>query len=817
MQLSPLARGGRRPRLGGGPGVRGAARGGPEPGRGAGLPLDSAAGIGAVAFAGLILSTLPAFLGIAVGPGVVLALLGGTALAYFVAGPHAATRRWRIGLPLGLVCAGAAAGLVRLLLPGGGQAIAGYAVNVATQLVSWQASGGASLSPPAPVPVTAVLGFAVSLPVFVAARAGRPALALLLGFALLVIEWEFVDNATVRLFWPLVGISLFWLAADRARETALRTEAGVGSPTPWTAFGMAGLAGLLVLAALAVVPRQGAPANLGSLGVWIDQLPIIGSMEKATREGDLGFGPQAPSSGNASAPGPGGGGGSALRTGGFSLQQTGFSADVAQLGGPASPDNSVALQISVSGSGALPSILYLRGAVRDLYTGKGWLPDAEAQTADPAWASATAGQLGRDFLSGAAIPAPYTLLSAHIELEAAVSDNLFTALVPLRLPVADVTWDEAGEVWAPAVPVKGFGYDLTAAVLGPDVWDGTGLAAYTASSLGGRTVSPLQALDLAERGVTVLAEPGPGAAAAGGTLPVASDLQLPSTLPAAVGDLARTWTAGLGQDPLLEALAIQQHLKADYTYTLDAPAVPASQDFVSYFLFDSLRGYCTSFSSAMVVLLRTLGIPARWVEGYRVALPPQGGTFLVRDNAAHAWVEAYVAPYGWLTFDPTPAAPPAAQPATAAESRGIGARLGLLQDAAAARWWVLAGLPGALLVLLLGGAAANVLDEHRAAPTPGHAAQRVWRACERVGARYGRPRDRSETPAEYLAALTLLVPGGAAAAAGLAAEYGRIRFGAGEPEDVLWRRADRLRAHWTAMQASLRAAAPWTYPLRRWL
>ena len=89
------------------------------------------------------------------------------------------------------------------------------------------------------------------------------------------------------------------------------------------------------------------------------------------------------------------------------------------------------------------------------------------------------------------------------------------------------------------------------------------------------------------------------------------------------------------------------------TYDLDTPAVPAGEDFVLYFLTQSQRGYCVHFASATVLLMRALGIPARYVTGYAVS-GAAGETQLVTEDSAHAWVEYYVSGKGWLPVDPTP-------------------------------------------------------------------------------------------------------------------------------------------------------------------
>jgi len=78
-------------------------------------------------------------------------------------------------------------------------------------------------------------------------------------------------------------------------------------------------------------------------------------------------------------------------------------------------------------------------------------------------------------------------------------------------------------------------------------------------------------------------------------------------------------------------------------------------DWVEYMLFESQRGYCDDFATAMVVMLRTQGIPARFVQGYVLAdRDPIRRDYVVRESLAHSWVEVYFDGYGWLRFEPTP-------------------------------------------------------------------------------------------------------------------------------------------------------------------
>lgn len=109
--------------------------------------------------------------------------------------------------------------------------------------------------------------------------------------------------------------------------------------------------------------------------------------------------------------------------------------------------------------------------------------------------------------------------------------------------------------------------------------------------------------------------------------------------------------------PYDKAKAIETYLRdpANYTYTLTPPIAPSNVDPISYFLFDSHKGYCEFFATAMGDMLRSLGIPTRLVNGFG-----PGGydttiqAYVVRSEDAHTWVESYFPNYGWIPFEPTP-------------------------------------------------------------------------------------------------------------------------------------------------------------------
>ncbi len=131
---------------------------------------------------------------------------------------------------------------------------------------------------------------------------------------------------------------------------------------------------------------------------------------------------------------------------------------------------------------------------------------------------------------------------------------------------------------------------------------------------------------------------------------------LPASLSKRIGDLAHRWTDDL-PSPQEKASAIEGHLRHEFIYDLHSPSSGTPEP-VDHFLFESRRGHCEFFSTAMALMLRTVGVPSRNVTGF------VGGTwnrfgryYAVREGDAHSWVEAYLddpARPGWRTFDPTP-------------------------------------------------------------------------------------------------------------------------------------------------------------------
>lgn len=171
---------------------------------------------------------------------------------------------------------------------------------------------------------------------------------------------------------------------------------------------------------------------------------------------------------------------------------------------------------------------------------------------------------------------------------------------------------------------------------GDFVYWGSGAPAYTAYSRAGPP--PAEALRAPARGYRPSED---------------HFLQLPRRLDPRIPALADSLTAGL-DNRYDRAMAIQRWLQT-FTYTRQLPAT-ARETTLQYFLFERRAGHCEYFSTAMVVMLRSLGIEARNVNGFLGGQWNDFGSYLVvTQNEAHSWVEVWFPGYGWVTFDPTPA------------------------------------------------------------------------------------------------------------------------------------------------------------------
>jgi transglutaminase-like putative cysteine protease len=350
------------------------------------------------------------------------------------------------------------------------------------------------------------------------------------------------------------------------------------------------------------------------------------------------------------------GGGGTGRSG--AAARTGYGGDDSVLGGPIRQDDSIAFT-AVTGK-----LTYWRGEAKTFYTGKGWESggavdettspqparsiEQEVTLVDPTlvdrlFAGGSVERVeelvarsGRVMLPEESVMNVY---GSYLVTDRNVKDPLRYYRLKVSVPLERTQWSSSGEETQSR---ESFSEGSRVTAAGPEA---------TASG------EPTGA-DTAPNPDKFLAE-----------------LQLPPGLPDRVRLLAETIVMDRTDD-YGKADAVESFLKTNYTYSMDVPEPPKeSADFADTFLFDGKAGYCDYFSTSMVVMLRSVGIPARWVKGFspgevtggaELAADEGGGIpVTVRNLNAHSWVEAYIAGSGWMTFDPTPgnSVPLAAEPA----------------------------------------------------------------------------------------------------------------------------------------------------------
>jgi protein-glutamine gamma-glutamyltransferase len=183
-----------------------------------------------------------------------------------------------------------------------------------------------------------------------------------------------------------------------------------------------------------------------------------------------------------------------------------------------------------------------------------------------------------------------------------------------------------------------------------------------------------------------IAQPAPSVLRrAGGNYPPDLDagyLELPRTLDPRIRSLAEQITAS-SDNRYDKASAIETYLRTHFQYTLQlSRTVP--RDPLANFLFERKQGHCEYFASSMAIMLRTLGIPARIVNGFHSGeFNDLTSQYVIRASDAHSWVEAFFPNYGWISFDPTPG--------VSTSVRAGWNRVALYVDAMASFWrdWVI--------------------------------------------------------------------------------------------------------------------------------
>ncbi len=293
-------------------------------------------------------------------------------------------------------------------------------------------------------------------------------------------------------------------------------------------------------------------------------------------------------------------------------------------------------------------------------------------------------------------------------------------------------------------------------------------------------------------------------------------LQLPDELPNRVRTLAHRLTA-TAPTPYDRALAIERYLRR-YPYTLDVPHPPPGRDIADYFLFDLQKGYCDYYATAMVVLARAAGLPARLAVGYASGTyDPPNARYIVTEADAHAWPEIYFPAYGWIRFEPTAAyvPPPHEREHPALPLSPIPTPLPPpaaplvppSPDLAWLSWFILGG--GITLLLLVGATLADSLILLWCG-SPVRVVTRLYRRLHRYSIWLGVPLRHSDTPLEVEAALRAALQ-----AVGDRRYHHLMETATGEASTIVWA---TIRAWYTPhpLSATERQHLVWTWWKLRW-
>jgi transglutaminase-like putative cysteine protease len=231
-------------------------------------------------------------------------------------------------------------------------------------------------------------------------------------------------------------------------------------------------------------------------------------------------------------------------------------------------------------------------------------------------------------------------------------------------------------------------------------------------------------------------------------------LSLPANIPGRVKALAAQLTASQST-PYDRARAIEQYLRT-YPYTLDVTRPPVTRDVVDFFLFDLKKGYCDYYASAMVVLARAAGVPARLAVGYASGTYNlNSNRYLVTEADAHTWVEVYFPGIGWVPFEPTAARPALERTPVALQQLPENPILPTQTPAAAATgldfWQAMWFASAAVAVSLVAWSAFDEWRLHRL-PQPASASE-VYGRMQHMGRLLHATSTPGDTPFEFSASL----------------------------------------------------------------
>lgn len=303
------------------------------------------------------------------------------------------------------------------------------------------------------------------------------------------------------------------------------------------------------------------------------------------------------------------------------VNRVGYGTDDSQLGGPFVGDNQVVFRSEVE------SRHYWKVESKDVYTGKGWIASVEPVTEVTPFEQTDV--------------VPITSLSAEVakkEQQATIYQYLKYDHINYPIGIKQIQSDP--------------GYSFS---LNPITEKITSLESSRAIPIDRYTL----VYDVPNYSVSRMKETTDAANTNISQEFLARYTQLPENLPSRVAELAAEITQN--QPTWFDKTrAVESYFdRSEYLYDQKNVALPGVEDdYVDQFLFETKQGYCDNFSSSMVVMLRTLGIPSRWVKGYtegeyKDLVGPNRRVFEVTNNNAHSWVEVYFPNVGWVPFEPT--------------------------------------------------------------------------------------------------------------------------------------------------------------------
>ncbi|OMC65305.1 hypothetical protein BK126_21560 [Paenibacillus sp. FSL H7-0326] len=322
------------------------------------------------------------------------------------------------------------------------------------------------------------------------------------------------------------------------------------------------------------------------------------------------------------------------------LARTGYDNGGSEMGAPLVANNEVFF------TAYSPVATYWRGQSRSIYDGRSW--KSEYNDAESKHYISTSGRIREDEIE----ENPYfRLIQQTVELQTPAQGgaDIFTGGVPVRLTLhpsenVDALQNEKG-ITGQNKGNQQFPYIVSDYVSGNLRFDDMYSSGYkSVTSYSADVLIPVD--DLSSLSTVTGSDPAEIKR---------MNLQLPEALPVRVRELAANITDG-STNRYDAVTKVASYLRSNYSYSLDTRVPPSGKDFVDDFLFITKKGYCNHFSTAMVVLLRSQGIPARYVQGFGPGerSDPESNEYTVTHGDAHAWAEVYFPGVGWIPFEATP-------------------------------------------------------------------------------------------------------------------------------------------------------------------